>query len=79
MQGSRITNVEKAFRELKKEIWIKYPVLVYYGVDKPVTLSVDASQNGLGAVPLQENLPIAYGSKTLTSFIRVQKGNFFTE
>ena len=34
--------------------------------DEPVTLSVDASQNGLGAVLLQENLPIAYASKALT-------------
>ena len=29
-------------------------------------LSVDASQNGLGAVCLQEEIPVAYASRALT-------------
>lgn len=38
----------------------------YYDVNKPVTLSVDASKYGLGAVLLQDRLPVAYASKALT-------------
>lgn len=33
---------------------------------KPVILSVDSSSLGLGAVLLQDNLPVAYASKALT-------------
>lgn len=58
-------NAEMAFKNLK-ELLIKAPILKYFDVRKPVTLSVDASQNGLGAVLLQENLPVAYASKSLT-------------
>lgn len=43
----------------------KAPVLQYYDINKPVVLSVDAS-SGLGAVLLQNNLPVAYASKALT-------------
>lgn len=41
-------------------------MLQYYDVEKPVTLSVDASSGGLGAVILQEQHPVAYDSRTLT-------------
>lgn len=58
-------NTEKAFNELKS-ILIKNPVLKYYDVNKEVTLRVDASQNGLGAVLLQDQLPVAYVSRALT-------------
>ena len=44
----------------------KSPALGYYNPNKPVTLNVDASANGLGAVLLQENRPIAYASRALT-------------
>ena len=44
-------NSVRVFRELK-EILVKAPVLRYFDVAKPVTLSVDASQNGLGATIL---------------------------
>ena len=54
---------QKAFEELK---CTEYPVLKYYDVSKPVRLSVDASQNGLGAVCLQEEIPVAYASRALT-------------
>ena len=56
---------QKAFEELKKKC-TEYPVLKYYDVSKPVRLSVDASQNGLGAVCLQEEIPVAYASRALT-------------
>ncbi|XDV38013.1 hypothetical protein PO909_007505 [Leuciscus waleckii] len=42
------------------------PVLKFYDVSQPVTLSVDASSEGLGAVILQEGQPVAYGSRALT-------------
>ncbi|KAL9974674.1 hypothetical protein ACROYT_G011737 [Oculina patagonica] len=50
---------EKALNEIKKVLTSK-PVLSYYDVNKPVKLSVDASQSGLGAVLLQDNQPVAY-------------------
>ena len=55
---------EKCFNELKDTI-TKAPVLAYYNVSKPVTLSVDASSVAMGACILQENQPIAYGSKAM--------------
>lgn len=45
---------------------ISEPVLQYYDSKLPLTLSVDASKDGLGAVLLQNNLPIIYASKSLT-------------
>ena len=44
-------NANQAFYNLKNFL-IKPPVLKYYNVNKEITLSVDASQNGLGAVLL---------------------------
>ena len=41
-------------------------VLAFYDVKKPVTVSYDASNFGLGAVLLQENKPIPYASLALT-------------
>jgi hypothetical protein len=41
-------------------------VLQYYDPDKPLTVQVDASQNGLGAVLMQEGKPLSYASKALT-------------
>lgn len=42
------------------------PVLKFYDVNKAVTLSVDASSVGLGAVIMQNEQPVAYGSRSLT-------------
>ena len=61
---------ESSLNEIKKVLTSK-PVLKYYDVNKPVKLSVDAFQSGLGAVLLQEDQPIAYASKSLTE---CQKG-----
>lgn len=58
-------NADKAFQNIKN-LLAKAPVLKYFNVDEPVTLSVDASQSGLGAVILQENLPVGYASRSLT-------------
>ena len=54
-----------AFEKIKS-IMTDSPVLVYYDQHKPVTLQVDASKIGLGAVLIQEGKPIAYASKSLT-------------
>ena len=43
------------------------PCLAYFDVDKPLTLSVDASSKALGACILQDGRPIAYASKALTT------------
>ena len=43
------------------------PCLAYFDVDKPLTLSVDASSKALGACILQDGRPIAYASKALTA------------
>ncbi|PIK51938.1 Transposon Ty3-I Gag-Pol polyprotein [Apostichopus japonicus] len=56
---------EKAYKKLK-QLATEAPVLQFYDPKKPITLSVDSSQNGLGAVLLQGGLPVAYASKTLT-------------
>lgn len=42
------------------------PVLKYFDVSKPVTITCDASQYGLGAACLQNSEPISYASRTLT-------------
>lgn len=56
---------QKAFDNLKQKL-CKPPVLAYFDVTKPITLSVDASSEGLGCVIFQNNRPIAYGSRALT-------------
>ena len=67
---------EKALNEVKKVLTSK-PVLRYYDVTKPVKLSVDASQSGLGAILLQDNQPVAYASKSLTDcqkgYVQIEK------
>lgn len=57
---------ENAFLALK-EVLKTPPVLAFYDVNKPVTLSVDSSSYAFGAVLLQDNRPIAYATKALTS------------
>ncbi|GFU17372.1 retrovirus-related Pol polyprotein from transposon opus [Nephila pilipes] len=58
-------NTERDF-ELIKQAIMKSPCLKYFDQNKEVTVSVDASKNGLGAVLLQESQPVAYGSVSLT-------------
>ena len=42
-------------------------MLKYFDPQKEVTLSVDASSKGIGAVLFQEDQPVAYASKSLTT------------
>lgn len=56
---------EQAWDRLKTAITTA-PVLAYYDPSRPITISVDASQTGLGAVLFQDGHPVAYASKTLT-------------
>lgn len=56
---------EEAFQKIKG-LMMSPPILIYYDVNAPVTLSVDASSHALGAVLLQQGRPVAYASKALT-------------
>ena len=53
---------EDSFQQLKR-MATSAPVLSYYDAKKPVTLSVDASSKGRGAVLYQEEKPVAYASR----------------
>ena len=56
---------QRAVDELKNLI-TSAPVLAFYDVSQPVKVSVDASQEGLGAVLIQNERPVAYASRSLT-------------
>ncbi|CAC5373550.1 unnamed protein product [Mytilus coruscus] len=56
---------QQAFERLK-DIITKSPVLSFYDVSKPVTVSCDASECGLGPMLIQDNKPVAYASRSLT-------------
>ena len=53
------------FNHMKRSI-TSAGTLVYYDVNKEVTLEVDASKHGLGTLLLQEEKPVAYASKSLS-------------
>ncbi|GAB0092358.1 uncharacterized protein DMENIID0001_073480 [Sergentomyia squamirostris] len=55
---------ENAFLRLKSSLK-NPPVLAFYDVNKPVTMSVDSSSYAFGAVLLQEGRPVAYATKAL--------------
>ena len=57
---------EKAFQAIKEKL-TSDATLQYYDVEKPLTVSVDASSYGLGACLLQEGRPVCYASRSLTS------------
>ncbi len=56
---------KKAFNQLKDDL-VAPPVLRYFDSKKSVKLTCDASKSGLGAACLQDDMPIAYASKSLT-------------
>ena len=56
----------KATFQYVKDAVISNATLRYFDPSLPVTIQVDASQVGLGAVLLQNNKPIAFASKALT-------------
>ena len=58
---------DKAFQEIKTVLTEnRGPVLRFFNVQKPVTVSYDAPPTGLGGVLLQDNCPTAYASRSLT-------------
>ena len=57
---------KNAVRIVKEKI-TSAPILAYYDVRKPLTLQVDSSKNGVGAVLLQEGKPVEYASRALTN------------
>lgn len=59
------SNYQKCFEDLKAII-TEDACLKYYNPSMTLTLEVDASQKGLGVALVQNNQPIAFGSKTLT-------------
>ena len=65
-----------AFDQVKKAM-VEVPCLKIFDPKLEVTLSVDPSQYGLGAVLLQDGRPVAYGSATLTAtqqrYVQIKK------
>ena len=57
---------EELFSKLKN-ILSSTPVLTFYDAKKPVIISCDASQSGLGTLLLQDGKPVAYASRALSS------------
>jgi hypothetical protein len=58
------SNAQKCFNELK-QVFVQPPVLKYFARELPIVLSVDASSHGLGAVLLQNEMPVAFASVSL--------------
>ena len=56
---------DDAVNELKKRL-TKSPVLNYFDTSRPVVLTVDASQSGLGTALIQDSKPVASASRSLT-------------
>nr|XP_022314409.1 uncharacterized protein K02A2.6-like [Crassostrea virginica] len=59
------TECNEAFNAIKQKL-VTAPVLTYFNASKPVTVQVDSSQFGLGAVLLQDDKPVEYASRRLT-------------
>ena len=57
---------QEAYDAIKKELTLK-KVLKYYNVNKPLLLSVDASNKGLGAAIIQDSGVVPYASRALTA------------
>ena len=56
---------DRAF-ETVKELVTKSPMLQYFDPDKILTVQVDSSKDGIGAVLMQNGKPIEYASRGLT-------------
>ena len=56
---------QRTFDNLKGAI-SSTPALRFYDVNKPVTLTCDASFGGVGAACLQDGIPVAYASRSFT-------------
>ncbi len=55
----------EAFQAIKR-MTCEAPLLVHYNPQAPLVLQTDASSYGLGAVLLQNGVPVAYASRSLT-------------
>lgn len=53
--------------QVLKDTLSSCPTLRMFDVKKPVTIECDSSKDGLGAVLLQEEQPVAYASRSLTA------------
>lgn len=60
-----VTRAKKSSFEELKRLVSTAPVLKYFDNAQPVTMSVDASSKGMGAVLMQNGQPVAYGSRAL--------------
>lgn len=56
---------EECFNKLKR-LGTEAPVPKFYDVNKPVTLTVDASAFAVGACILQDDQPVAFAARSLT-------------
>lgn len=56
---------QNALDKIKKAL-VNPPMLYHFDIEKPLTISCDASQNGCAAVLLQESKPVAYMSRAFT-------------
>ncbi len=56
---------QRSFEAIKSAI-CEHTALVYYNPNKPATIQVDASMEGLGAALVQEHGVVAFASKSLT-------------
>ena len=67
---------EAAFSDLKQLI-CSNPTLRMFDPEKPVTLSVDSSKSGMGAVIMQDGQPIEYAScalnQTQQAYAQIEK------
>ena len=61
------TYEQDAALEKVKNALCSNKVLTFYDINKDITLSCDASKDGLGACILQDGQPVAYASKSLTA------------
>lgn len=59
------TDYQKCFEELKSTVTVD-ACLKYYNLTTTLTLEVHALQRSIGVPLVQDNRPIAFGSKTLT-------------
>ncbi|XP_047037821.1 uncharacterized protein K02A2.6-like isoform X1 [Helicoverpa zea] len=59
------SNQDQSVMSLKKAL-CSSPCLAYFDTNKDIVLSVDSSSTALGAVILQQDRPIAFGSRALT-------------
>lgn len=59
------SNEQQVKFDLLKKLLVSKPVLQFFDMKKPVTITVDSSSYALGASLLQNNLPVAYASKAL--------------